>query len=568
MRFLEIRSAPFLAIVKKCLYNYYYFSRNKIYKKSFMGSQLDRSHRNVSRIDSTSIFKQLLLKHGRKLALFLLAIASVITLNSCVGGSQILTLTSGSGGSGYQRISQQISRSAEAIDRIEIKDNYNSQGSQQNIERLLNKEADFAIVQLDVASNAMKEGQAQTLLILTEEYVHIIARTDSEINTFADLENKKIAVGAKGSGIYFTSKRLFQTANLNIQEVNANFSNGLKQLIAGEIDAVMYVGPLGASQKVRTELNQARGLRFVPIGSSLINYLQIQFPESYRAATIPAGTYKPIPELPERDLQTISTPGALITRPDVSRDRVAIVTWSILDSFRQYFPFYAKLARLSDRSVMYEGLTYAHPGASQVFENGDPRDAWLRYLQQNQPLQSGLIMLLGTSSIGFFLRWSRKNRSETIIKANRQAIADMRATLDDNPQKALANVEGLRQKYRLMLIDGMIAIDVYEQIERMTQVFTQQCRTLQAKQNSESIEQILKSLEQLQIAIQTNPESTAAKIEEIARQYKQMLLSGKIDLNTYLQLEQLSFILISYPQSSRLKLSNNNSENSSNEDLN
>ena len=119
-----------------------------------------------------------------------------------------------------------------------------------------------------------------------------------------------------------------------------------------------------------------------------------------------------------------------------------------------------------------------------------------------------------------------------------------------------------------MLIDGMIAIDVYEQIERMTQVFTQQCRTLQAKQNSESIEQILKSLEQLQIAIQTNPESTAAKIEEIARQYKQMLLSGRIDLNTYLQLEQLSFILISYPQSSRLKLSNNNSENSSNEDLN
>ncbi|MGF1485774.1 MAG: TAXI family TRAP transporter solute-binding subunit [Prochloraceae cyanobacterium] len=525
-----------------------------------MASQVDRNHRNRQSHKSILPFNNSSLKYCRRIGIFMVAIISVITLNSCVTNSQEITLTSGSGGSGYQRISEQISRSAAEVDRLEVLDRYNSQGSLQNLQRLLDKEVDFAIVQLDVASEAMKQGKVQTLLILTEEYIHIVTREDSEIKTFADLKGKRIAIGAEGSGIYFTAKRLFEATDLEINEVAANFSDGLQQTIDNQVDAVVYVGPLGASEKVRNELDRASDLRFIAIAPSLVNYLEIRFPESYRPAQMPAGTYKALPELPEENLATISTPGALITRPDVSQDKVAVLTWSILSTFRQYYPFYAKLAKENDREVMYRGLIYSHPGALQVFENGDPRDAWLRYIQQNQPLQSGLIMLIGTSSIGFFLRWSRKKRSDNLIKANRQAILDMRASLDENPQKALGNVEALRQKYRLMLIDGVVSIEVYEQIERMTEVFAQQCRTLQQKQSNESVEKILSSIEQLQATIQNNPESSQEKIEQLDREYKQMLLSGEMDINTYLQLQQLSFILMSDRSSASPKLTNNNSQ--------
>ena len=511
-----------------------------------MSYQLDGKHKN-SKVEGLLLFlNNSSLKSYRRFALFIVAIASVITLNSCAIGPKTITLTSGSGGSGYQRIAEQISISVEQVNQIEVLDSYNSQGSQQNLQRLLNEEVDFAIVQLDVASEAIKQGKAQTLLILTEEYVHLITREDSGINTFADLKGKRVGVGAEGSGIYFTAKRLFQATNLDIEEVNSNFSDGLKQLGDREIDAIVYVGPLGTSKQVRTQLSQAEQLHFIPISSNLVNYLEIQFPESYRSAKIPVGAYKALPELPDRNIATISTPGALITRPDVSQEKVALLTWSILATFRRYYPFYHKLAQQNDRSIMYEGLIYAHAGALKVFENGDPRDAWLRYLQQNQPLQSGLIMLIGTSSIGFFLKWSRKKRSENLIKANRQAIAELRSTLDTSPQQALLNVEGLRQKYRLMLIDGIISIEVFEQIERMTEVFSQQCRTLQQKQNRESMEKIIAAIDQLQETLQTNPESSQAKLQEINQQYKDMLLSTQIDMNTYIQLEQLNSILMTY----------------------
>lgn len=136
----------------------------------------------------------------------------------------------------------------------------------------------------------------------------------------------------------------------------------------------------------------------------------------------------------------------------------------------------------------------------------------------------------------------------------------MRSTLANNPQKALSNVEVLRQKYRLMLIDGVIGIDVYEKIERMTEVFAQQCRTLQQEQNCKSIDQILSLIEQLQEVIQNNPEYSKEKIEQTNQGYRQMLLSGQIEINTYLQLEQLSFILMSYQLSASSNFTNNNSQ--------
>ncbi len=166
-----------------------------------------------------------------------------IFVGSCTTKKNIVSISSGSPGSGNQSISSQIKLSAENVEQIDVIDNYNSQGSQQNLQRLLNKEVDFAIVQLDVASAAMKAGKVKTLLVLTQEYLHIVTKEDSDIKSLADLEGKRVIVGALGSGIYFTSKRIFEASNLTIKEIKSN-EDRLKKLINGEIDAFVYVGPL------------------------------------------------------------------------------------------------------------------------------------------------------------------------------------------------------------------------------------------------------------------------------------------------------------------------------------
>ncbi|MGK7871892.1 MAG: TAXI family TRAP transporter solute-binding subunit [Xenococcaceae cyanobacterium] len=471
-----------------------------------------------------------------------IAVLTALSLSSCTIQPITVTLSTGSNGSGYKEIGKQISISASTVGKMTVQDNYDSQGSLQNLQRLLDKEVDFAILQLDVASEAMKKGQIKTIVVLTQEYVHIVTRADSGIQTFADLEGKRVAVGAPGSGIYFTAKRLFQATNLNIQEDKSN--KGLKKLLNGEVDAFIYVGPLGTSERLRTELTQSPRLRFIPIDPSLVNYLTIQFPESYRGTTIPKGIYKPLPELPRQDLSTISTAGALVTRPDVDKDTVALLTWSILSTVRQYSPFYPDLATDRAQSLVHEGLIYVHPGAQQAFVQGDPRVAWLHYIQQNKPLQAALIMLTTTSTIGFLLRWWRKQRCANLIEANRKAVSELRSLLEQNSQQALEDVEALRQQHRLMLIDGAVSTDVYEQIEQMTQVFADQCRTLEQQQRQASVHNLLDLIDKWEVMLQTNPEIAVGQLREFEQKYREMLLSGQVDIQTYLQLKQVNLILV------------------------
>ncbi|MDJ0601986.1 MAG: TAXI family TRAP transporter solute-binding subunit [Crocosphaera sp.] len=462
-------------------------------------------------------------------------------LGSCTTQNMVVSISSGSSGSGYQRISSQIKLSVDTIEQIDVTDNYNSQGSQQNLQRLLDKEVDFAIVQLDVASEAMKQGKVNTLLVLTQEYLHIVTRENSDIKTLADLQGKPVIVGAEGSGIYFTAKRIFEASNIAVMEVKSN-EDRLKKLVNNEIDAFVYVGPLATSEKFKQELKQSVPLRFIPIDPSLINYLTIQFPESYQEAIIPQGTYKPLPKLPNQDLPTISTPGALITRPDVNKRKVSLLTWAIISNFRQYSPFYPELASQQDAKLLSEGLIYIHPGAQQVFNYGDPRVAWQRYLQENKPLQAAFIMLVTTSSIGFLIRWWRKRKQNHLLKANRQTINELRQLLDSNPQKATEEIDNLRQKYRLMLIDGQVAPEVYEQIEKMTQIFSDQCQKWQEKQRELSHHQILQLIDGWS---QQLPEGLMLKHEQLQYshdQYKEMLRTGQLDLQTYLQMIQLTLV--------------------------
>ncbi|WLT38693.1 hypothetical protein NON20_02470 [Synechocystis sp. B12] len=84
-----------------------------------------------------------------------------------------VTLSTGNGLSAYVRIGKQIQESAATVDLVVV-DNKDSQGSQQNLQRLLDGEVDFAMVQLDVASEAMKAGDVAAVAILTEEYAHIV----------------------------------------------------------------------------------------------------------------------------------------------------------------------------------------------------------------------------------------------------------------------------------------------------------------------------------------------------------------------------------------------------------
>lgn len=459
--------------------------------------------------------------------------------------STTVTLSSGTNMSAYARIGEQIQASAAHVDLI-VEDEKNSQGSQQNLQRLLDGEVDFALVQLDVASEAMKEGDVAAVAILTEEYIHIIGHENDDIDNFSDLQGKKVNIGPPGSGINFTSTRLFDSTNLNIRPyTNLAFGQGLQNFMApnSPLNALVYVGPLKASDQVRENLTVATNLRFVPLNESFINYLTLQFPESYRKAYIPEGTYKPLPSFPEDDVLTISTGGALLTRPNVSREKVALMTWAIFSNSRQFASFYPKLATENGAINLYESLLYVHPAAIRTYREGDPRIAWLRYLQENKPLQAASIMLLSTTTIGFILRGWRKRKTEKFLIGHRQAIADLRTKARESPQQALKEIEVLKQGYRLMLIEGNLAPDLYQKIEGMNEVFIEQCRTEISHQQDQDLNKIIGVLTGGQEYSSHDTAWMADHLQKCQETYHEMFLKGHLDFPTYLNLYQMQLLL-------------------------
>ncbi|WP_228017165.1 TAXI family TRAP transporter solute-binding subunit [Synechocystis sp. LEGE 06083] len=488
---------------------------------------------------------QKLLQHRLRWAVVVIVFLPLVFVGCTTRRPTTVTLSSGSNLSAYARIGQQIQESAATVDLV-VEDEKNSQGSQQNLQRLLDGEVDFALVQLDVASEAMKAGDVAAVAILTEEYAHIVGRKNDNVNTLRDLEGKKVSIGPPGSGINFTATRLFDSTSLTIQPYTQSaLGLGLQSFTAPDspLDALVYVGPLKASDEVREQLTIVRDVNFVPLSESFINYLTLQFPESYRKAYIPQGTYRALPPFPSEDVLTISTGGALLTRPNVGREKVALMTWAIFANSRQFASFYPKLAAENGSVNLYEGLLYIHPAAIRTYREGDPRIAWLRYLQDNKPLQAASIMLLSTTTIGFLIRGWRKRKTEKFLVGHRQAIADLGTTAGENPQEALREIESLKQSYRLMLIEGNLAPDLYQQIEGMNEVFIEQCRMEINRQQDKDLTKIIGGLTEVQQWQGHNTPWMTEHLRQCQEIYREMLLKGHLDFPTYLNLYQMQLLL-------------------------
>ncbi|MBF1990297.1 TAXI family TRAP transporter solute-binding subunit [Fischerella thermalis] len=471
-------------------------------------------------------------------------LAGGIILSSLSGCSQkpnSVTLSTGTVGSYYHRLGEQINYSTTTTVGLSVR-NIDSQGSQENLQRLLNHQVDFAIAQLDVANEAMRQGKVKAVAILAKEYVHIIVRKNSGINTFDDLQGKRVAVGTPGSGILFTARQLIQTDKLKVKEDTSNFDEAFKKLKSRQLDAIIYVGSLGANENLRQIFVKNSNLSLLPIRTALINNLTVLDPSSYESATLPLGTYASRPPIPNRKLPTLSTATVLVTRPDMNRRTVGLVTWSILSTARTYAQFYPEIQSSKAEELMRKELFYIHPAAEAVFDHGDPRTVIIRYWENNNDLQAGVFILVTTSVIGLLLRQWHRQKSKKIITTTNNRISELKSLLPDHPQQALESIEDLSQENRLTFIEGLVSTEVYEQLRHKTQTFADQCRTLIEQQRKKFVMDTLLLLDEWQASLQTDPETALQKLKQIKQQYRDMLLSDQVDIEAYVELMNLTLI--------------------------
>lgn len=491
-----------------------------------------------------------------------LAIIALLSLSlvSCGGSPESLRLATGSPTGYYYRLGEAIKTSVADTVKLDV-DVQESKGSTDNLKQLLAGEIDFALVQLDVAQEKMKAGEVKAIAVLAQEHIHLIRRQSDNFQTQAlvgpeptpsslrDLEGNAIAIGSPGSGIRFTAEQILAAARLDSPsgqiEVNESaFNDALGLLSADQIDAAFYVGRLGANDSLRNAFAQTPSMTLMPLPPSLINFLAIQNPGVYRAATIPEGIYGVQPSIPDREIATLTTPTVLITRPDTPEKAVRLMTWSVVATARSYATFYPELQAGNPNLLLRQGLFHVHTAATQVYEEGDPRQAWIRYWENNSDLQAGIFLLAGTSGAGMLLQHWRKRRSQHLVNSTNVRITEISQILDEKPQEALREIQELDQENRLQFIAGKVPDEIYSQVQQRIQSFSEQCRVLLEAQRREQILETLLLLDEWQETLQTNPDLALKKLGKIRQQYRELLLSNQVDIQAYMELVELTLISV------------------------
>ena len=205
-----------------------------------------------------------------------------------------------------------------------------------------------------------------TVANLYMEQVQIVT-CDPDIKTVADLEGKKVSVGAAGSGVYFNAVDILSAYGLGdlndkgeFTQIIANyqsFGDSADSLTDGTIDAAFIVA--GAPTNAISSLATTKDVYLVSLDDAHIDTLLASSPY-YSKTTIPADTYPGTPEA-----TTVAVGAVVIARDDVSED----------DIYNFVSDIYETAANLSHGKAAELDLAFAasvtavpyHAGAAKYF---------------------------------------------------------------------------------------------------------------------------------------------------------------------------------------------------------
>lgn len=290
------------------------------------------------------------------------------------GGSSVTFTTGGESGTYYGfgnviagKVGDMTSTTVKAI---------TSNGSAHNIQSMEDGDAQFGFVQSDVmvyafngertfAENGASTGFS-TVANLYMEQVQIVT-VNPDIKTVADLEGKKVSVGAPASGVFFNAVDVLTAYGLGdmndkqeftkIDATYQSFQDSAEALKDGQIDAAFIVA--GAPTTAVTDLASGREISLVSLDDEHINALREECPY-YSKSVISKDVYNL-----DEDTTTVAVGAVVIARDDVSD----------ADVYNFLYGTFEDVANLSHGKAAELDLEFAssvtsigyHPGAVAYF---------------------------------------------------------------------------------------------------------------------------------------------------------------------------------------------------------
>ncbi|MBT2492613.1 TAXI family TRAP transporter solute-binding subunit [Streptomyces sp. ISL-96] len=253
-----------------------------------------------------------------------------------------------------------------------------SEGSRQNLARLVNGQADFTIATADAVAQYQQDGLPGTNRLracarLYDDYVQLVVPKRSKVRSAAGLRNKRVAVGQDGSGVRLISNRLLKAAGLDpeldITPVSIGIDTMPARLRKGTIDAFFWSGGLPTTA-VRN-LSERFDIRLVPLGD-LVDELHAEAGPArhYRSAVMPADAY---PQAQNGEaVSTVAVANLLVTTDTADARLTEGLTRTVIES-RDSIGSKVHAAQLVDlRTAIYTDPLELHEGAQRYYRSVKP----------------------------------------------------------------------------------------------------------------------------------------------------------------------------------------------------
>ncbi len=322
-----------------------------------------------------------------------------------------------------------------------------TQGTQENLEKLENKEAELATAQADILimgnlpdlksdksekislENSINNDSAQGVLSLFSDMYQLVVRNDSDINSVSDLKGKLVALPPKTGGQIYSFAFLLKQYNLIgeneqlVKLVEVDDSKEQEALCNGKVDAVFHVRAVG-NESIQELLTKKCKGRLVPI--DLVGDLKTN--NHYLEETkIPKGYYRgdSTDRIPSEDVETVSVPRLLLARKDVEPEVIKQIT-QILYNYQGELAKKRPLANLANQIITLDKFKYRsvlpiHPGAQAFYDEIEGKRSWI---EENSGTIQVILAVVGiiitlSSPIWFWLKQreqKRKNKADDYIR--------------------------------------------------------------------------------------------------------------------------------------------------------
>jgi TRAP transporter TAXI family solute receptor len=286
----------------------------------------------------------------------------------------LATVASGPAGGEYARVIEAVLGSAAKSGRKVRVLAVETEGSIENALLLGRGQADYGLVQSDVAWLALSgagpfaaDGPLTRMAALGSLYpepVHIVVPAQSSIRRVEDLRGKRVDLGTPKSGSRINALAVLQAHRLAINQLAEARGEGaqtaMQQMRVGQVDALFVT--IGAPARELQRLAAAFPIRLLPISSSAAGKLVAEQPGLVQL-TLAANTYPGQTE----PVATIAATALLVATTELPQDEAKALLELAYES-TDYLAFgSAQGVRISKASGLRGIAIPLHPAAAEYF---------------------------------------------------------------------------------------------------------------------------------------------------------------------------------------------------------